>query len=326
MLTRASFDRGLQIPLRETHFAIGPRYEGKVRDNYALPGGRRLLVTTDRISAFDRVLCAIPFKGQILNRLSAWWFGQTAHLAPNHLRATIDPNAIVATECRPLPLEVVVRAYLTGVTSTSIWSHYQQGRRAFGGLTLPDGMKKNEPLPAPIVTPSTKAEKGGHDITVSREDLLGAGLLTETQFEEIQDKALRLFAFGQHHCQSRGLLLVDTKYEFGISPDGQILLIDEMHTPDSSRFWDQTTYETRLRNGADPDSFDKEFIRNWLKQQGFSGDGAIPEIPPDILFETAERYASAFERICGTPFTPDLADPEPRIQSAITAYLGAHPR
>ncbi len=227
---------GLALTLEHTDLSgLGTKIEGKVRDSY-LPGdGRRILVTTDRISAFDRVLGTLPFKGQVLNQLSAWWFRETADVAPNHLREVPDPSVTVAVECEPLPVEWVMRAYLTGVTSTSVWTHYSRGEREFCGHRLPDGLKKNEPLPAPILTPSTKAEKGGHDESVSRAALLSRGVIDEETFERAAAMVAALFARGREVCAKRGLILVDTKYELGRAADGSIVVIDEIHTPDSSR-------------------------------------------------------------------------------------------
>src|SRR5262245_31960791 len=217
--------------------ALGAKYEGKVRDNYTTKDGRRYIVVTDRISAFDRVLGTLPLKGQILNRLAAWWFQKTSQVAKNHVRSVPDPNVIEAVECEPFAVEMVVRAYVTGVTSTSIWTHYAAGKREFCGNRLPDGLRKNQKLDKPILTPSTKAEKGDHDVSGSREEILAMGRLTADEFDRAADAAMRLFDFGARFCQERGLILVDTKYEFGKTPNGDIVVIDEVHTPDSSRFW-----------------------------------------------------------------------------------------
>ncbi|MFO0550193.1 MAG: phosphoribosylaminoimidazolesuccinocarboxamide synthase [Polyangiaceae bacterium] len=296
-------------------------YEGKVRDNYSLPNGTRLLVTTDRISAFDRVLTTLPLKGQVLNQVSAWWFERTRDIAPNHLVRVIDPQAIVARECTPLPVEMVVRAYLTGVTSTSIWTAYARGERTFAGHAIPDGLRKNDPLPAPILTPSTKAPKGGHDISVSRAELLAEGRIEPHVFDRAGELALALFKRGQALCAERGLILADTKYELGLAPDGEIVVIDEIHTPDSSRFWFASSYAERVAAGAEPESFDKEFVRRWLAGQGFTGDGPIPAIPDDIRVEASARYIAAYEAITGTTFTPDFGEPLARLRAAVEALV-----
>ncbi len=292
---------------------LGVKYEGKVRDNYTLADGTRVLVTTDRISAFDRVLGTLPFKGQVLNGLSSWWFEATKDVAPSHVLSVPDPNVLHAIECTPLPVELVVRSYLTGVTSTSAWTHYAEGKRTFAGHALPDGMKKNEPLPAAILTPSTKAAKGGHDVTVSRAELLAMGQITETDFDAAGAMAMALFTRGQEICRQRGLILVDTKYEMGKRPDGTIVVIDEIHTPDSSRYWLAASYEQRLARGEEPESFDKEYVRRWLAGVGFKGDGPIPAIPDDVRVEASRRYVEACEMIRGEPLRVDLADPGPRM-------------
>lgn len=306
---------GLSLTLDETDLPeLGRKVQGKVRDSY-LPGdGRRILVTTDRISAFDRVLGTLPFKGQILNQLSAWWFEQTKDVAPNHLRGVPDPSVSVAIECEPLPVEWVMRAYATGVTSTSLWTHYARGEREFCGHALPDGLKKNEPLPEAILTPSTKAEKGGHDESVSRDVVLARGLVDEATFAEAERIARALFARGREICAKHGLILVDTKYEMGRAPDGSIVVIDEIHTPDSSRIWLADSYEARLAAGEEPESFDKEYVRRWLAAEGFTGDGPIPKIPDEVRVEASRRYIEACETIRGEPFVPDLEDPITRIR------------
>lgn len=321
--------RGLALTLDATHLegppprGLGSKYEGKVRDNY-LPGdGRRVLVTTDRISAFDRVLGTLPFKGQLLNHLAAWWFEQTKDVAPNHVLDVPDPNVTIGIDCKPLEVELVVRSYLTGVTSTSIWTHYERGERVFCGHALPEGLAKNDPLPAAILTPSTKAEKGGHDVSVSRDELLAMGKVSAADFDRASELALALFRRGQTLCAQRGLILVDTKYEMGIAPDGRIVVIDEMHTPDSSRYWFKASYDERRARGEEPESFDKEYVRRWLAAQGWMGDGPMPPIPDDVRIEASRRYVEACETITGRPFTPDLEDPEIRIRRNLGLATGS---
>lgn len=306
---------GLERTIESTSFpGLGAKYAGKVRDNYTRSDGTRVMITTDRISAFDRVIGTLPFKGQILNGLSAWWFEITRDVAPSHVLSVVDPNVLHAIECSPLPAEFVVRGYLTGVTSTSIWTHYARGERTFAGHVLPEGMKKNEPLPEPILTPSTKAARGGHDITISRSELLATGALSEDDFDRAAALAMALYRRGREICASRGLILVDTKYEMGKTRDGRIVVIDEMHTPDSSRYWLEASYEARLSRGEEPESFDKEYVRRWLADAGFTGDGPVPAIPDEVRVEAARRYAEACETIRGAPFVPDLEDPEPRMR------------
>jgi len=304
---------GLSKTLDATSFeSLGSKYEGKVRDCY-IKGGKRYIVVTDRISAFDRVLGTLPYKGQVLNGLAAWWFEETKRSVPNHVIDVPDPNVMVGVECEPLPVEMVVRAYITGVTSTSIWTHYSKGTRVFCGHELPDGLQKHQKLPGPILTPSTKAEKGDHDVSVSREEILAMGRISPEDFDEAAGHAMALFTHGQKVCADRGLILVDTKYEFGKTPDGQIVVIDEIHTPDSSRFWYANTYQERFEAGEDPESFDKEYVRRWLARQGYEGDGPIPTIPDEVRVEASRRYIQACDEIRGTSFEPDTSDPLPRI-------------
>jgi phosphoribosylaminoimidazole-succinocarboxamide synthase len=314
----------LRVPLERTDFPkLGKKYEGKVRDNYTLADGRRVLVTTDRISAFDHVLGTLPLKGQVLNFVAAWWFDKTKSLVPNHVLGVPDPNVLVARECKPLPVEMVVRGYLTGTTSTSIWVHYEKGAREFCGHRLPEGMKKHERLPQPLLTPSTKAPKGDHDVSASREEILAMTGMPAGEFDRAAEMAMALFAEGQRWCAERGLILVDTKYELGKTPDGEIVVIDEIHTPDSSRFWYASTYEERFRAGCDPESFDKEYVRRWLVEQGFRGDGPIPEIPDEVKIEAVLRYIEAVEQITGQPFVPNLEAPAERMRTNLRAEFGA---
>jgi phosphoribosylaminoimidazole-succinocarboxamide synthase len=308
---RGLLDRTLEHT--DLPIAGAARYFGKVRDNYTV-GDQRTIVVTDRISAFDVVLGTIPLKGQVLNRMAAWWFEATKQVAPNHLIAVPDPQVMVAVACTPLPVEMVMRAYLTGVTSTSVWHHYQKGVRRFCGHDLPDGMKKNQPLPRPILTPSTKAEKGGHDVSASREEILALGQLDAATFDEAADMAARLFAFGRERALARGLILVDTKYEFGRAPDGRVVVIDEIHTPDSSRYWYADDYEARLAAGEEPRALDKEYVRRWYAAQGYTGDGAPPPLTDEVRVEAAKRYIAACELITGEPFAGDTGEPIPRIR------------
>jgi len=311
----------LEKPLERTDFGVGKKYEGKVRDNYTLADGRRLLVTTDRISAFDRVLGTLPLKGQVLNFVAAWWFRHTRHIANNHVLAVPDPNVLVARECTLLPVEMVVRAYLTGTTSTSIWVHYEKGARTFCGHRLPEGLKKHQKLPEPLLTPSTKAAHGDHDVSASRSEILALTGMPPAEFDRAAEIAMALFAEGQRVCAARGLILVDTKYELGKTPDGEIVVIDEIHTPDSSRFWYERTYDERFSAGRDPESFDKEYVRRWLVEQGFRGDGPIPVIPDEVKVEAMLRYIEAVEQITGEPFVPNLEEPGPRMATNLREIL-----
>jgi phosphoribosylaminoimidazole-succinocarboxamide synthase len=301
------------------------RYDGKVRDCFIDPARRRrIIIVTDRLSAFDAVVGTIPFKGQVLNQLAEFWFEHTAAIAPNHMIAVPDPNVMIARECEPLPVELVMRAYLTGVTSTSIWKAYEAGARTFCGHALPEGMRKNQPLPRPILTPSTKAAKGDHDVSVSRDELLAMGRIAPALFDRAAELAAQLFAAGQAHAASRGLILADTKYEIGLDrsrPDGdQLVIIDEIHTPDSSRYWHADDYEARLARGDEPRSLDKEYVRRWLAGDAkWSGDGPPPVMPDEIRIEAARRYVASYEIVTGRRFVPDPRPPVSRIAAALAA-------
>ena len=285
------------------------KYTGKVRDTYDLsPGdarGELLLITTDRQSGFDRLLGAIPFKGQVLNRTSLNWFERTKHLVPNHVIASPHANALLARKCKVLPIEFVVRGFLTGSTDTSIWTKYQAGERSFGGALLRDGMRKNEPLPTQLITPTTK--EAAHDRPITPEKIVSEGWLTQKQWSFCSGSALKLFRFGQEVAATRGLMLVDTKYEFGVDSDGQIRLIDEIHTPDSSRYWIADSYAQRVGESREPDMIDKEFFRLWFRERCDPYKDAVLPTPPDALIaELASRYIELFERITGESFVPDL--------------------
>jgi phosphoribosylaminoimidazole-succinocarboxamide synthase len=271
---------------------LGERLAGKVRDSYRL-GDRRVLITTDRVSAFDRVLGLIPCKGQVLNRLAAWWFEQTADIVPNHLIAVPHPNVTIAREAQPLPIEVVVRGYITGVTDTSLWQIYAAGERAPYGVALPDGLRKHDPLPTPILTPTTKAQDGQHDRPITPQEIVASGLVSAELWQEIARVSLALFARGQALAARGGLILVDTKYEFGLI-DGQLTLIDEIHTPDSSRYWDAERYAA-----GEIVNYSKEFMREWFADQGYRGEGVPPVMPPELRAAIAARYLAVYERITG---------------------------
>src|SRR6266851_4011349 len=306
-----------QLPntLRETHFPqLGEKYQGKVRDVYRR-GDRLVLITTDRLSAFDRVLTTIPFKGQVLNQLAAFWFEKTRHVVRNHLTDIPDPNVTVARRCKPFPIEFVVRGYITG----SLWRDYQKGTAAAYGVPFEKNLKKDQRFDRPIITPSTKAAQGQHDEPVSEKEILDRRMLSRPDWQKACEAALGLFAEGQKWAQSRGLILVDTKYEFGKFGD-DLLLIDEIHTPDSSRYWLAAEYEARFQRGENQKMLDKENIRQWLiKERGFSGHGVPPAIPDQVRLELAEKYLAAFEQITGEPFRPKASAVLGRIEKNLRA-------
>ncbi len=295
---------------------LGTRQEGKVRDIY-VHDGRRYLITTDRVSAFDRVLGAIPFKGQVLNQLSAWWFDQVKDVVDNHVLAVPDPNVTIAREAQALPVEVIVRGYITGVTSTSLWTLYHQGVPKPYGLELPAGLRKNDPLPEPVITPTTKATGGAHDERLTSVEVVDKGLVPPGLWDQVQRAALAVFHRGQNVARRAGLILVDTKYEFGLI-DGRLALIDEIHTPDSSRFWVAESYEAVKGTDKEPESFDKEFLRLWYVAQGYRGAGEAPAMPPSFIAQVAERYIAAYERLTRLTFVPGEQPAAERIRQAVT--------
>lgn len=305
----------LRNTLEKTNFDFGKakKYFGKVRDNYILDD-KRLMITTDRISAFDVVLTTLPFKGQVLNQMSQFWFEKTRQIVQNAAIDFPDPNVTFAKNCKPIMAEFVVRGYVTGVTTTSIWYNYERGVREFCGHKLPDGLKKNQKLPKPLLTPSTKAEKGQHDESVSREEVIHRGLLTAAEFDKIAEISLKLFEFGQKTAAKNGIILVDTKYEFGYDENGKITLIDEIHTPDSSRFWFMDTYEELFRQGREQRKIDKEYVRKWLADRGFVGQGEVPPIPDEIRVEAARRYIEAYELVTGQSLKVQPGNPLDRIR------------
>jgi phosphoribosylaminoimidazole-succinocarboxamide synthase len=298
-------------------------YRGKVRDNYDLPDGRRIIVATDRLSAFDRILASVPLKGQVLTQLARFWFEATRDVCPNHVIEYPDPNVVVAKRLDILPVEVVVRDYLAGTTGTSIATMYRKGRREMYGIRFPDGMRENQKLPETIITPTTKAFDAGHDEELTAAAIAGRGLLTEAQWRDVTERALALFARGREIAERHGLILVDTKYEFGIDERGGIILADEIHTPDSSRYWFLESYARRFEAGEPPESFDKDFVRSWVVARCNPYKDPIPEIPRDIVLEAARIYIEVFETITGRPFPlPDPAVPVlDRIRGNLRRYF-----
>jgi phosphoribosylaminoimidazole-succinocarboxamide synthase len=313
---------GLPV-LDDAYIAELPNYySGKVRDNYDLPDGNRIIIATDRLSAFDRILTAVPFKGQVLTKTARYWFEKTADICPNHVVSYPHPNVVIARRLDILPVEIVVRGYLAGTTSTSILTKYKAGERRMYGVTLEDGMVDNEQLAQPIITPTTKAFDGGHDEPLSADEILTKGLLTEAEWTTVSRHALALFARGQEHAATRGLILADTKYEFGKDASGAIVLADEIHTPDSSRYWIADSYPTALANGTRPASFDKDFIRAWVAERCDPYKDDIPPIPEALVRQTSDVYIEACEMITGQPFERQVsADPLADIRAALSAYF-----
>ncbi|MBR3086313.1 MAG: phosphoribosylaminoimidazolesuccinocarboxamide synthase [Kiritimatiellae bacterium] len=316
MVSEARIRQGLDNVLGGTDFDVGKRISGKVRDSYLLSGGRRALVTTDRVSAFDRILGTIPFKGQVLNQIASFWFDATRDIVPNHVISTPDPNVMVVSECEQLPLEFIVRGYITGVTSTSAWINYAKGARNICGNILPDGLRKDQKLDRPILTPTTKHEV--HDRNISREEAISEGLITPELFDEAADVCFRMFEAGTREAAKRGLILVDTKYELGML-NGRLVVSDEIHTPDSSRYWYADTYEELFANGEPQRKLDKEYVREWLAARGFRGEGEPPALTDDVRIEAARRYITAYELITGKDFEPAEGEIAPRVEAALKA-------
>lgn len=279
---------------------LGKKYQGKVRDFYILKD-KRVIITTDRQSAFDVVLGQIPFKGAVLNQLAAFWFDKTKKIVPNHVISVPHPNVLVAKDCKPILVEMVVRGYLTGSTTTSLWYNYEKGERTLYGIKFPDGMKKNTQLTTPVITPTTHEASGVHDRALTRDEIIKEKIVEKKLYEQMEKAALELFAYGQKFAKKQGLILVDTKYEFGLH-DGKLTLMDEIHTPDSSRYWKLDSYKERLKNGLEPESFDKEFLRLWYVNKGYRGEGKPPKMPAELATKMSQLYIGAYEKITGEKF------------------------
>ena len=297
-------------------------YRGKVRDNYDLPDGRRIIIATDRLSAFDRIISAIPFNGQVLTQIARFWCDKMREICPNHVIEYPDPNVLVCDRLAIMPVEIVVRDYLTGTTATSIWPMYKAGRREIYGIRFPNGLRENQKLPATIITPTTKALDGGHDEPLTPEEITGRGLLTHQQWRTVSDLALALFAHGRAIAEKRGLILVDTKYEFGFEETGRIILADEIHTPDSSRYWIHESYERRFAAGQPPESLDKDFVRRWVSERCDPYREPIPEIPRDVVLEAARLYIGVFKTITGQNFV--MPEPDIPVLTRIRANLAPY--
>lgn len=294
---------------------LGKKYSGKVRDYYIV-GDKRILITTDRVSAFDRVLDFIPYKGQVLNKISEFWFDKTKDIVQNHVLSVPHGNVTIAKSAKPIPIEMVVRGYLTGVTGTSIWGSYEKGERVIYGLRFPNGMRKNQKLPKAIITPTTKAEVG-HDQRLTGKEIIKSKIVSPKLWREMEKAALAIFERGTKICAKAGIVLVDTKYEFGLDKKGKLMLIDEVHTPDSSRFWIKATYGKRFKKGLEPENFDKEFMRIWFKKKGYSGDGKAPRMPKSFINKISKRYIAIYEKITGKKFVYDKTDIKDSIKNAL---------
>jgi len=302
MISRNELLKLIPSALDDTNLPLAGREQGKVRDWYDLPDGQRLIVTTDRLSAFDRILARAPYKGQVLNQLSAWWFEQTQDIIPNHIISIPDPNAAIVQTVAPILVEVIVRGYITGVTSTALWYRYSLGERNIYGYDFPEGLRKNAVLPEPIITPTTKGGVTGHDERLTCAEVVEKDLLDQQTWDQVQSAALAIFKRGQEIANKAGMILVDTKYEFGRAADGSVVLIDEVHTPDSSRFWKADSYEARFSAGEDPENFDKEFVRIAYAEKGYRGDGDAPSMPEELWASASERYITIYELLTGQVF------------------------
>ena len=313
MISQNELSKLVPLALKETNLPLQGKQSGKVRDWYDLPDGKRLIITTDRLSAFDKILATVPYKGQVLNQLSAWWFEQTKDIVPNHIVSLPDPNVSIVKTAEPFLVEVIVRGYITGVTSTALWYRYSLGERNIYGYDFPEGLQKNAALPEPIITPTTKGGATGHDERLTCAEVVEKGLLDKQTWNQVQAAALAVFKRGQETANKAGMILVDTKYEFGRATDGSVVLIDEVHTPDSSRFWKADTYAKHFAVGEDPENFDKEFVRIAYAEKGYRGDGEAPSMPDSLWVAASERYITIYELLTGRTFETGEYPVEPRL-------------
>jgi phosphoribosylaminoimidazole-succinocarboxamide synthase len=320
MIASSTIEKAIPHVLKSVDIkGLGKKIQGKVRDFY-IKKGKRILITTDRQSAFDVILGCIPYKGSVLNMLSAFWFDKTKHIIPSHMIAMPDANVLIGKNCTPITVEMVVRGYISGVTNTSIWGSYQRGERVIYGLIFPEGLKKNQKLPRPVITPTTHGGgKDGHDERLTKEEIIKRKMVSKKLYEQMEKTALALFDYGSKLCKKRGLILVDTKYEFGLYK-GKLMLIDEIHTPDSSRFWIEKTYKKRFEKGLEPENFDKEFLRLWYAKRGYKGNGAPPEMARQLIIDLAKRYIGVYEKITGKKFKAYTYPIEERIKKTIEEY------
>lgn len=319
-MDKQTIEQNLNRVIDTTDFQnIGTKRQGKVRDIYTQPD-KIILVSSDRYSAFDRNLALIPFKGQVLTQFSKWWFSKTQDIIQNHIIDSPDPNVVVVKKCSVIPIEMVVRGYITGVTGTALWTLYQNGQRDFGDFTLPDGMFKNQKLVKPVLTPTSKSDE--HDKPLTSKEILSQKIVPPELWQQLSETALKLFARGQELALQHGLILVDTKYEFGLNEEGKLMLIDEIHTPDSSRYWQADSYQARIDAGLEPQNFDKEFLRLWFKENcNPYEDKVLPKAPADMIAELASRYIQIYEQMTGEKFETDLNTPTlDRIEKNLSSY------
>ncbi len=323
MITDSMIKKSLPDAIDSVTIAkLGKKHSGKVRDWY-VKDNLRILIATDRISAFDKVLGLIPLRGAVLNQLSKFWFEKTRDIIGNHMIGTIDPNVMLVSECKALPVEVIVRGYITGVTDTSLWKKYESGQRVIYGIKFPDGLNKNQKLKKPVITPTTRATgPGGHDEPITGKEIIKQKLVSQKIWNQIQKVAIKLFERGTQIADKAGLILADTKYEFGQDKNGKLVLIDEIHTPDSSRFWIKKTYVQKFKKGEEVENYDKEFMRIWFTKQGYTGKGKAPQIPDDLKIKIAKRYIDAYEKLSREQFRIDLSKkPKERITENLSALI-----
>ncbi len=300
---------------------LGKKMSGRTRDSFILPDGRRLSVVTDRISHFNRILGAVPYKGQVLNQMAAFWFENTADVVPNHMLEVPDPNVMVVRNLRRIPVQLVVRGYITGVTPTSLWYSYERGERVIYGIRFPEGLNKNDALLKPIITPLLRTGPGISGEMISAHAVLQRELVDPDYWKEMCNIALELFERGQKVASEAGLIMVDALYEFGVGADGALMLINELHTPDAARFWRANTYGSRKAARQEPEHLDNEFIYLWYDKQGYEGEGRPPQMPDEIIYQATVRYIEAYEYLTGKPFAPAAYPATPRIEKAVAPYV-----
>lgn len=316
MLTSTEIRSAIPLAFDEVSLPGLAAERGQVRDNYALPDGRRIAITTDRFTIFDQQVGLVPYHGQILNQLTAWWFEQTADITPNHAIDVPDPNVTIALSADPLPIAVIVRGFISGITPSSLWAQYETGERVIYGRSFPEGLRKNQELPRPIVTAAEKIFGQAHEHPLTVEEVLARGISAEL-WDRIHDVALRLFQRGRQLSVLADLLLVDSKYEFGLDLHGDLVLIDELHTPNSSRFWSVETYDERFEAGEEPESFDRELMRLWYHAQGYRTRDALPPLPDAQIVTISQRYQQVYEQLCGRPFRPADYPAQRRVIEAL---------